>query len=72
MVVPQQYIVEYASKHNIVDSFENLCHNEWVLGAILADITRIGTEAKLSPWELPRRIICHPEHFTQEKYSLVY
>lgn len=52
-VPDEEYLARWAKDHGIAGSFADLCANETVHKAIMADIQRVSTDAKVG-----RRVVC--------------
>ncbi|XP_012873060.1 PREDICTED: long-chain-fatty-acid--CoA ligase 5 [Dipodomys ordii] len=67
VVVPDSEVLpSFAAKLGIKGSFEVLCENETIQGAILQDLQKVGKEGGLKSFEQVKSIFIHPEPFSIE------
>jgi long-chain acyl-CoA synthetase len=71
VIVPDEpTVMEWAKLHGVSGTFEELCKNDGLRKALLEDMQKMATEAKLSGFERVRRIIIECEPWTVENDML--
>ncbi|CAH2323133.1 long-chain-fatty-acid-- ligase 5 [Pelobates cultripes] len=67
VVIPDNEVLpDFASKHGLKGSYEELCKNEVMKKAILDDMVKVGKQAGLKSFEQVKDIYVHSEMFTVE------